>query len=50
MPYLSLRISKNKGARTRIQIVSNSTFLKDYFEVWKFYTFTFNLQVNIAQS
>ncbi len=30
-PTLSPHISKNKGAKSEIQIVSNRTILKDYF-------------------
>jgi hypothetical protein len=32
---MSLRNSENKGARHKIQIVSNKTILKDYFKVYK---------------
>ena len=35
MPTLSPDISKNKGAKSEIQIVSNRTILIDYFQACK---------------
>jgi hypothetical protein len=49
IPTLSLRSSQNKGAKSKIQIVSNRTIIKDYFLSLQIFTFTFNFQIKIAQ-